>query len=66
MSKLHKRIMLLSSVAIIMATVALRAVAASSSTSVTVPVIDTNIPLYVLVDVSEIDTTPLGAAIIVR
>lgn len=66
MSKLHKRIMLLSSVAIIMTTVTLRAVAASYTTSVTVPVIDTNIPLYVLVDVSEIDTTPLGAAIIIR
>lgn len=66
MSKLNKRIMLLSSVAVIMATVTLRAVAASSSTSVTVPVIDTNIPLFVLVDVSEIDTTPLGAAIIIR
>lgn len=66
MSKLHKRIMLLSSVAIIMTTVVLRAVAASYTTTVTVPVIDTNIPLYVLVDVSAIDTTPLGALIIIR
>lgn len=66
MSKLHKRIMLLSSAAIIMTTVVLRAVAASYTTTVTVPVIDTNIPLYVLVDVSAIDTTPLGAVIIIR
>lgn len=66
MSKLHKRIMLLSSAAIIMTTAVLRAVAASYTTTVTVPVIDTNIPLYVLVDVSAIDTTPLGAVIIIR
>ena len=66
MTMLNKRILLFFSAAIICMAVTLRAVAASSSTSVTVPVIDTNIPLYVLVDVSEIDTAPLGAVIIIR
>ena len=66
MSKLIKRIMLLSSVAIIMTTISLQAVAAPSTVTITVPVIDTNIPLYILIGVPKIDTTSLGAAIIVR
>ena len=66
MSRLNKRIPLLFSTVITLTTVTLRAVAATSSTTVTVPLIDTNIPLYVLVDGTEIDTTPPGALIFIR
>ena len=66
MSKFNKRILLLLSVSIILTAAAIQAVAATSSRTVTVPLIDTNVPLYVLVDGVEIDTTPLGALIIIR
>ena len=66
MSKFNKRILLLLSAVIILTSVAIQAVAATYSMTVTVPLIDTNVPLYVLVDGVEIDTTPLGALIIIR
>ena len=66
MSKFNTRILLLFLAVIILTATAIRAVAATSSTTVTVPLIDTNVPLYVLADGIEIDTTPLGALIIIR
>ena len=66
MSKFNKRILLLISAVIILTSVAIQAVAATYSMTVTVPLIDTNVPLYVLVDGIGIDTTPLGALIIIR
>ena len=66
MSKFNTRILLLFLAVIILTATAIRAVAATSSKTVTVPLIDTNVPLYVLADGIEIDTTPLGALIIIR
>ena len=66
MSKLNKRILLLLSAVVIMTAVALRAVAAPTVRTVSVPLIDTNVPLYVLVDVPVLETPPLGLLIIVR
>ena len=66
MSKFNTRILLLFLAVIILTAAAIQAVAATYSTTVTVPLIDTNVPLYVLVDGIEIDTTSLGALIIIR
>lgn len=54
-------------ISVLTAVLALAASAASSVTkTIAVPVIDTNVPLYVLVDVPKVDTTPLGMTIIMR
>lgn len=61
-----RRIPLLFAAAAVCAVAAFRAAAVPSETTLAVPLIDTNVPLYVLVDVPELITSPLGTFIIVR